>query len=144
MTLTGSIYSFYPLFPPALGTTLDLSLSPGSLDLPSNVDIMVLPSDLNPFVKVLSESSTKLASHKRACPNTCDVQKGLSPQMKENRTGDSILEGWSGQTRLSVNPGRLAKGINGGTFVEILILPLAEENDLVTVPARTKVAILRI
>jgi hypothetical protein len=46
--------SFYPLFPPALGTPLDLSLAPSALELSVLPDILVLPSDLAPFVKVSS------------------------------------------------------------------------------------------
>ncbi|EFJ04942.1 hypothetical protein SELMODRAFT_23326, partial [Selaginella moellendorffii] len=71
---------FYPLFPPALGTCLNLAVNPSALDFPCTPDIIVLSSDLVPFVKV------------------------------EPRTEKL--------TTLLLNPGRLAKGAMGGTFVE--------------------------
>lgn len=46
------VYSFYPLFPPALATPLDLSLAPSALELATLPDVLILPSDLAPFVKV--------------------------------------------------------------------------------------------
>lgn len=44
--------SFYPLFPPAQGVPLDLSVAPRELDIPSTPDLLLLPSNLAPFVKV--------------------------------------------------------------------------------------------
>ncbi|RWW02990.1 hypothetical protein GW17_00033890 [Ensete ventricosum] len=44
--------SYYPLYPPSLGVPLDLSLAPEALDIPLIPDILILPSDLAPFVKV--------------------------------------------------------------------------------------------
>jgi hypothetical protein len=46
------VCSFYPLFPAVQGVSLDLSLAPGSLDLPCTPDLLLLPSNLAPFVKV--------------------------------------------------------------------------------------------
>lgn len=56
LTFFPSMRSFYPLFPPALGTPLDLNLAPGALELTSLPDVLVLPSDLAPFVKVSLKS----------------------------------------------------------------------------------------
>ena len=42
--------SYYPLFPPALGTMLDTTLN-SSLALSGCPDILILPSDLNCFAK---------------------------------------------------------------------------------------------
>ncbi|KAF9620472.1 hypothetical protein IFM89_013089 [Coptis chinensis] len=78
---------FYPLYPPSEDVPLDLSLAPEALQIPSIPDIIILPSDLSPFVKVLALG-------------------------EKTSTGE--------QTRcIAVNPGRLAKGVGGGTFVEI-------------------------
>ncbi|XP_073012947.1 uncharacterized protein [Typha latifolia] len=77
-------HSYYPLYPPALGVPLDFSLAPEALEIPSIPDVLVLPSDLAPFVKVLS-----------------------------------LGEGNEDKRCLCVNPGRLAKGIGGGTFLEL-------------------------
>ncbi|CAI9093266.1 OLC1v1028731C2 [Oldenlandia corymbosa var. corymbosa] len=46
--------SFYPLYPPAEGVPLDFSLAPEALQISSIPDILVLPSDLAHFVRVLS------------------------------------------------------------------------------------------
>ncbi|XP_008792220.2 DNA polymerase alpha subunit B [Phoenix dactylifera] len=77
--------SYYPLYPPSVGVPLDLSLAPEALEIPSIPDLLLLPSDLAPFVKVLSLGGDDREAIRCMC----------------------------------VNPGRLAKGIGGGTFVEI-------------------------
>ena len=43
--------SYYPLFPPALGSFLDTSLG-AALTLPVTPDVLLLPSNLAPFAKV--------------------------------------------------------------------------------------------
>uniref|UniRef100_A0A7N0VL44 DNA polymerase alpha subunit B n=1 Tax=Kalanchoe fedtschenkoi TaxID=63787 RepID=A0A7N0VL44_KALFE len=43
--------SFYPLYPPAEVVPLDLSLAPETLTMTAVPDILILPSDLAPFVK---------------------------------------------------------------------------------------------
>ncbi len=52
-TLTPIRYtrSFYPLYPPQLGTCLDTSES-SQLQLRCSPDLLLLPSDLAPFAKV--------------------------------------------------------------------------------------------
>ncbi|XP_042506466.1 DNA polymerase alpha subunit B [Macadamia integrifolia] len=82
-----SQHSFYPLYPPSEGVPLDLSLAPEAMQISSIPDILVLPSDLAPFVKVLSV--------------------------------DGRMEGDEQSKCICVNPGRSAKGIGGGTFVEL-------------------------
>ncbi|KAL2955105.1 hypothetical protein AAZX31_18G009200 [Glycine max] len=77
--------SFYPLYPPAEGVPLDFSLAPEALQLSSIPDILILPSDIKYFVKVLSSEN----------------------------------EGINHTKCIAVNPGRLAKGEGGGTFVEL-------------------------
>ncbi|KAH7680879.1 DNA polymerase alpha subunit B protein [Dioscorea alata] len=78
---------YYPLYPPSVDTPLDLALTPEALDIPSIPDVLILPSDLAPFVKVLS--------------------------LGEGNDGGELVR------CLCMNPGRLAKGIGGGTFVEL-------------------------
>ncbi|XP_021899762.1 DNA polymerase alpha subunit B isoform X2 [Carica papaya] len=46
--------SFYPLYPPAESVPLDFSFSPEALQFSSIPDILILPSDMKYFVKVLS------------------------------------------------------------------------------------------
>ncbi|WOL05156.1 DNA polymerase alpha subunit B [Canna indica] len=77
--------SYYPLYPLSESVPLDFSLAPETLDIPVIPDLLILPSDLAPFVKVLSHDG-----------NDGEVMKCIC-----------------------VNPGRLAKGIGGGTFVEL-------------------------
>ncbi|XP_047325252.1 DNA polymerase alpha subunit B [Impatiens glandulifera] len=77
--------SLYPLYPPAEGTPLDFSLAPDALQISSIPDILILPSDLTNFVKVISVGGGEKSDGKCIC----------------------------------VNPGRLAKGECGGSFVHI-------------------------
>ncbi|XP_057431377.1 uncharacterized protein LOC130724206 [Lotus japonicus] len=77
--------SFYPLYPPAESVPLDSSLAPEALQLSLVPDVLILPSDIKYFVKVLS----------------------------------SEREGIDHAKCVAVNPGRLAKGEGGGTFVEL-------------------------
>jgi len=81
----GTSCSYYPLYPPAGGVPLDFSLAKEALEISSTPDVLLLPSDLAPFVKVLSLGEGS------------DDQKQF----------------------ICLNPGRLAKGIGGGTFVEL-------------------------
>ncbi|XP_039798730.1 DNA polymerase alpha subunit B-like isoform X2 [Panicum virgatum] len=77
--------SYYPLYPPAAGVPLNFSLAKEALEISLTPDVLLLPSDLAPFVKVLSLGEGR------------DDQKQF----------------------ICLNPGRLAKGIGGGTFVEL-------------------------
>ncbi|XP_061338738.1 uncharacterized protein LOC133285511 [Gastrolobium bilobum] len=77
--------SFYPLYPPAESVPLDFSLAPEALQLSLVPDVLILPSDIKYFVKVLNSES----------------------------------EGMNHIKCIAVNPGRLAKGEGGGTFVEL-------------------------
>ncbi|KAH8964673.1 hypothetical protein BDL97_04G079200 [Sphagnum fallax] len=113
--------SFYPLFPAAQGVSLDLSLAPGSLDLPCTPDLLLLPSNLAPFVKVLSVPLTSSLEHIEETGNVAATVKSIC-----------------------VNPGHLAKGITGGTFAEILIVPYIENAQSQILESRAKVTIMRI
>ncbi|KAF5746492.1 putative alpha DNA polymerase [Tripterygium wilfordii] len=79
--------SFYPLYPPAEEVPMDFSLAPEALNIGSVPDILILPSDMKFFLKVLSLGQTSEVEGQMKC--------------------------------LCVNPGRLAKGEGGGTFVEL-------------------------
>ncbi|KAI0492783.1 hypothetical protein KFK09_027059 [Dendrobium nobile] len=78
-------HSFYPLYPPSTSVPLDLSLAPEAMEIPCTPDVLLLPSDLAPFIKVLNYESS----------------------------GEETV------SCMCINPGRLAKGIGGGTFVEL-------------------------
>ncbi|CAM8912938.1 unnamed protein product [Rhodiola kirilowii] len=70
--------SFYPLYPPAEDVPLDMSFAPEALDIPSVPDILILPSDLAPFVKVLSlgEDNDVEKQVKCICINPGRLAKG--------------------------------------------------------------------
>ncbi|GKD37266.1 DNA polymerase alpha subunit B, partial [Tanacetum coccineum] len=59
--------SFYPLYPPAEDTPLDLSLAPEALQMSTVPDILIVPSDLTQFVKVLSLEGTKEGEQEMKC-----------------------------------------------------------------------------
>ncbi|KAL3649861.1 hypothetical protein CASFOL_006264 [Castilleja foliolosa] len=82
-------HSFYPLYPPAEDVPLDFSLANKALQFSSIPDILILPSDLTHFVKVLSFGE------------------------EENDDEEQVKK------CICVNPGRLARGEGGGFFVEI-------------------------
>ncbi|KAF3431097.1 hypothetical protein FNV43_RR25827 [Rhamnella rubrinervis] len=79
--------SFYPLYPPAEGIPLDFSLAPEAIEISLIPDILILPSDMKYFVKVVSLGGRGEGEEQVKC--------------------------------ICMNPGRLAKGEGGGTFVEL-------------------------
>lgn len=85
------------MFPPAVGALLDSSLA-GKLHLPISPHILLLPSDLNPFAKLLP------------LPSAPPREAGSALHSK-----DTIVSPNAGQV-VCVNPGRLTKGNGGGTF----------------------------
>eukprot|EP00210_Caulerpa_lentillifera_P006682 g6385.t1 len=90
--------SFYPVFPPMLGACLDSSLA-SFLDLPVSLDVLICPSDLQTFIKLVSES-----------PVT-SPEENLVPNQK---------------SCLCINPGRVVRGSNGGTYAIITITEFTE------------------
>ncbi|KAM7250757.1 hypothetical protein ACFE04_022640 [Oxalis oulophora] len=80
--------SFYPLYPAAESIPLDYSVAPEALQISWVPDILIVPSDMKYFVKVLS-------------------------------LGGGAMEGEEVVKCVCINPGRLAKGEGGGTFVEL-------------------------
>ena len=85
------------MYPPAPGALLDSSIA-HRLHLPLTPDILLLPSDLNPFAKLLP---LPLAPPQDADPALQNV--------------GAVGSDGAGQV-VCVNPGRLTKGISGGTF----------------------------
>lgn len=83
---------------------LDSSLA-SALQMPCTPDIMLVPSDLNPFAKLISvQNPAPVASEETALlPGTVSL----------------------GQV-VCVNPGRLTKGTAGGTFARLQIAPSQE------------------
>ncbi|CAH2065947.1 unnamed protein product [Thlaspi arvense] len=67
--------SFYPLYPPPESLPYDSSLSPKALQISSIPDILLLPSDMRYFVKVLSLGEGEDAA-KCVCVNPGRLAKG--------------------------------------------------------------------
>ncbi|XP_031269797.1 LOW QUALITY PROTEIN: DNA polymerase alpha subunit B [Pistacia vera] len=69
--------SFYPLYPPAEGIPLDFSLAPEALNITSIPEIIILPSDMKYFVKVLSLGENEGEEQKKCiCINPGRLAKG--------------------------------------------------------------------
>ncbi|KAK6930864.1 DNA polymerase alpha, subunit B, N-terminal [Dillenia turbinata] len=71
--------SFYPLYPPSEEVPMDFSLAPEAVQIPSIPEILILPSDLAPFVKVLSlgQRSEGEEQVKCICVNPGRLAKGV-------------------------------------------------------------------
>ncbi|KAM6562469.1 hypothetical protein CsatB_022467 [Cannabis sativa] len=67
--------SFYPLYPPAEGIPLDFSLAPEALEISSIPDILILPSDMKYFAKVLTLGEGE-EQVKSLCINPGRLSKG--------------------------------------------------------------------
>ncbi|KAH9305014.1 hypothetical protein KI387_009418, partial [Taxus chinensis] len=121
--------SVYPLFPAGSGLPLDLSVAPEALHMLSIPDVLILPSDLASFAKVLHPAEA--------------IQK-----MESGPLQNGGHEDFTQCKCLCINPGRLAKGISGGTFAELFSLGKSRNStteDAVDCMAdRTKISIVRI
>ncbi|XP_062110595.1 uncharacterized protein LOC133822327 [Humulus lupulus] len=67
--------SFYPLYPPAEGIPLDFSLAPEALEISSIPDILILPSDMKYFAKILTLGEGE-EQVKSICINPGRLSKG--------------------------------------------------------------------
>lgn len=67
--------SFYPLYPPAEDVPLDFSLAPEALHITSIPDILILPSDMKYFIKVLTLGEGE-EQRKCICINPGRLAKG--------------------------------------------------------------------
>jgi DNA polymerase alpha subunit B len=87
------------MFPAPLGTPLDASMA-RALDMPCTPDILVVPSELAPFAKLLPLPPSRLGA------------------------GDGTAD--AAATVVCVNPGKLTKGTSGGTFAHVTVRPHPE------------------
>ena len=119
----------YPLYPLAPGAMLNSSLAT-NLQLPVPPDILLLPSDLNSFAKLvyLLKSSPQGTHPALAAANADQADAQV----------------------VCVNPGRLTKGAGGGTFTTFQIGPdkddqaASEGNFAHNVHTRCKVTVIRV
>ena len=103
---------FYPLAPPPLGTNLDASRA-AQLAMPFAPNLLVLPSDLAPFAKVLPAVPQVSTAPAPAQPQGEEAGEAMAVDAAPTR----VLE--AGEDTVCVNPGRLARGSLGGSFAHI-------------------------
>jgi DNA polymerase alpha subunit B len=96
--------SAYPLFPPNKTACLDASLA-AHLTLDVTPDVLLLPSDLNPFAKVVPRAPEYAAA--TSAPALPAAAATSSAEFE-----DSFV---------AINPGRIAKGNAGGGFALVRI-----------------------
>lgn len=130
--------SFLPLYPPPQGTPVNYALCPDALELPFTPHLLLLPSDLAPFVKALPPVPP---------PSVGEELPGRQP----DAPGEMPMDGGDGEPHTDavgvdvarppapeagpgadcrpfcVNPGRLVKGLSGGTFAEIQVSGVTRE-----------------
>ncbi|CAN1313480.1 DNA polymerase alpha subunit B [Linum perenne] len=77
-TFEANKVSFYPLYPPAEDVPVDFSLAPRALRIESVPDILILPSDMKYFIKVLTigGATEDEAAKKCICINPGRLAKG--------------------------------------------------------------------
>ena len=98
--------SAYPLYPPARDACVDAALAT-HLTVDVTPDVMLLPSDLNPFAKIVPRE----AAHAAAA--------NAPPLAGEDASAEDAF--------VAVNPGRLAKGNVGGTLARVYVTEGAPE-----------------
>eukprot|EP00775_Hariotina_reticulata_P006992 gene6992-7206_t len=107
----------YPLYPAPPGTCLDLT-GDAVLHLQQLPELMLLPSDLAPFAKLVPAGVATAAGGSYA-----PIQDSATP----------------GSQVVVINPGRLAKGSSGGTYAHITV---AEGSG--TLASRCRVDLVRV
>jgi DNA polymerase alpha subunit B len=122
--------SFFPLYPPPQGALLDATRAAG-LDMPHAPHLLLLPSDLAPFAKVLRGGTAESAAPAPAPAPT--GEEGGAPAADAPPPAEDAMEVTAaapappaapGDTAtVCVNPGRLARGSLGGTFAHIHVAP---------------------
>ena len=107
--------SFYPLSPAAPGACVDSSLAAAGLAMSVRPDLLILPSDLAPFAKLVSTAVVQPRAAEEA------------PVAAALPAGASGGEAWgeAGVEFVAINPGRAAKGALGGSFAHIHVAPLS-------------------
>lgn len=104
--------SFYPLYPPPQGSMLDAKRASVGLALPSAPHLLLLPSDLAPFAKVLPAGTALSEAPPQA--DGGDVAMADAPPPTAAPAASSAEA-----DTVCVNPGRLARGSLGGTFAHV-------------------------
>ncbi|GFR52569.1 hypothetical protein Agub_g15161 [Astrephomene gubernaculifera] len=119
--------SLYPLYPAPPGTCLDTSHYT-QLQLPVAPDLLLLPSDLAPFAKVLAPPAWEAGA-----------PPGLNNNNPAAGAGAGAGSSSSAAPVVVLNPGRLSRGGAGGTFAHVVVVPGAGP-----VVERTRVEVKRV
>jgi DNA polymerase alpha subunit B len=107
--------SFFPLFPPPLGAMLDAKRAQVGLLMPHAPHLLLLPSDLAPFAKLLPGGPSVAEAPPR--PEDDAAADGGDAAMADAAPAAAVEQGDT--SAVCVNPGRLARGSLGGTFAHI-------------------------
>ena len=119
--------SYYPLFPPPPGALLDTSLGAQALTMGVTPDVLIVPSDLAAFAKMLPmpKSSHLLAANSPAMAGAAGAKPefeaapaAASPSISLPAAGSNAA---GTVAVVAINPGRLAKGVTGGSWAQFSI-----------------------
>jgi len=102
--------SFFPLYPPPPGSMMDTKRAQVGLALPSAPHLLLLPSDLAPFAKLLPGGSATAEAPPQAEDGDATMAEAAAPVAVDADAGT-----------VCINPGRLARGSLGGTFAHVHI-----------------------
>ena len=105
--------SFFPLYPPPPGAMLDAKRAAAGLALPSAPHLLLLPSDLAPFAKVLPGGPAVSEAPPQATEGGDATMEDAAPAAPAPAAADADA------ATVCINPGRLAKGSLGGTFAHV-------------------------
>jgi DNA polymerase alpha subunit B len=96
------------MFPPPPALPLD-SASSTALELPCTPDVLVLPSDLQPFAKLVPvpvpRITLALAAAGEAGPSAMETDDAAAAGRETGQSSEGSV--------VCINPGRLTKGTNG-------------------------------
>jgi DNA polymerase alpha subunit B len=137
--------SFFPVYPAPLGTCLDLTTASSALELALTPHILLLPSDLGAFAKVVTVPNQLMMSTANSSSNQQGTglgpgAVGASPAPAAPHGGGASggangvsaagAAGTQQQTLppqppsvVCINPGRLARGTGGGTYALVSVVP---------------------
>jgi DNA polymerase alpha subunit B len=116
--------TYFPMFPPPASIPMDTSRGYG-LELPCTPNVLVAPSDLAPFAKVVAIAQPALAA-----------VESVDAAMTEATASNSNV--------ICINPGRVTKGTTAGTFVHMWVAQ-GQENALSSgVDARCRVEVKKL
>jgi DNA polymerase alpha subunit B len=108
--------TYFPMFPPPAHIPMDTSRGYG-LELPCTPNILVAPSDLAPFAKVVA------ISH----PDALVAENNETPVQENGNADAAMTEAAAASSNVvCINPGRVTKGTTAGTFIHMWVAESGE------------------